>query len=64
MICSCGGSASVHAWLRRLLLWRVDWRLYLFALGALPGLVIAANVFLPEGAEKLGDVGIAAPAPT
>jgi hypothetical protein len=49
--------------MRRLLLWRVDWRLYLFALGALPGLVIAAYVFLPEGAEKLGDAGIAGPAP-
>jgi membrane protease YdiL (CAAX protease family) len=56
------GSAGVHAWMRRLLLWRLDWRIYLFALGALPGLVIAAYVFLPEGAKKLGDAGIAAPA--
>ena len=62
MIRTRDGSAGVHAWLRRLLLWRVDRRLYLFALGALPGLVIAAYVFLPEGAEKLGDAGIAAPA--
>jgi hypothetical protein len=62
VIRTCDGSAGVHAWMRRLLLWRVDWRLYLFALGALPGLVIAAYVLLPEGAQKLGDAGIAAPA--
>jgi uncharacterized protein len=62
VIRACDGSAGVHAWMRRLLQWRVDWRLYLFALGALPGLVIAAYVFLPKGAKKLGDAGIAAPA--
>ena len=41
--------------------WRVDPRLYLFVLVALPAAVIASFAFLSGGAEKLEDAGAAFP---
>jgi uncharacterized protein len=55
------GRAGVHAWLRRLTLWRVDPKLYVFAVVVLPALVIASYAFLPDGSDKLGDAGAAFP---
>ena len=55
------GRAGVRAWLRRLTLWRVDPKLYVFAVVALPALIIAGYAFLPDGYDKLGDAGAAFP---
>jgi uncharacterized protein len=62
VIRACEGRAGVRAWLRRLTVWRVDLRLYIFAVVALPALVIASYAFLPDGGDKLGDAGAAFPA--
>jgi membrane protease YdiL (CAAX protease family) len=55
------GSEGVRAWLRRFVQWRVDPRLYLFALGVLPAAVISSFVLLPDGSQKLADAGAAFP---
>ena len=55
------GPEGVRAWLRRFVQWRVDPRLYLFVLVALPAAVIASSAFLSGGAEKLEDAGAAFP---
>jgi len=55
------GPAGVRAWLRRFVQWRVDPRLYLFVLVALPAAVIASFALLPDGTEKLEDAGAAFP---
>jgi membrane protease YdiL (CAAX protease family) len=55
------GPDGVRAWLRRFVQWRVDWRLCLFVLVALPAAVIASFAFLTDGTEKLNDAGAAFP---
>ena len=55
------GPDGVRAWLRRFVQWRVDPRLYLFVLVALPAVVIASFAFLSDGSDKLGDAGAAFP---
>jgi membrane protease YdiL (CAAX protease family) len=55
------GPPGVRAWLHRFVQWRVDLRLYLFALVALPAVVIASYVFLTDGTEKLEDAGALLP---
>lgn len=52
VIRSIDGPEGVRAWLRRFVQWRVDGRLYLLVLVALPAAVIASYAFLTDGSEK------------
>ena len=49
------GRAGVRSFLRRLILWRVDVRWYLFALVALPAVVVAGYVFMPDAKQNVDD---------
>lgn len=49
------GKAGVRSFLRRLVLWRVDARWYLFALVVLPAVVAAGYVFMPDPKQNVDD---------
>lgn len=52
------GKPGVRAFLRRLVLWRVGARWYLFALVVLPAVVVLAYVFLPDPKQNVDEPAI------
>jgi membrane protease YdiL (CAAX protease family) len=49
------GKAGLRAFLRRLVLWRVPARWYVFALVVLPTVVVAGYVFMPDPKQNVDD---------
>ena len=49
------GKAGLQEFLRRLVLWRVDARWYVFALVVLPAVVVSGYVFMPDPKQNVDD---------